>query len=154
MTPGSYRVGLVCSGGGHLAQMMALRRWWSILERFWVVPDQPDTRALLADERVHWAHHPTTRSVGMAVRNARLARRVLTAERPDVLVSTGAGVAPPFLWVGRLLGIPSVFVEVYDRIDSASLSGRLVRPVVDAVVLQWEEQLAHYPEGVVVGPLL
>jgi len=52
--------------------------------------------------------------------------------------------------VGRAMGIPLIFVEVPDRMDTPSLSGRLVYPWVDAMVLPREEQLALYPKGVVI----
>ena len=82
-----------------------------------------------------------------------MAWKVLRRERPDVLVSNGAGIALPFFWVGRALGIPLVFIEVYDRIDAPSLTGRLLFPICDRVVLQWEEQRAFWSEGHVLGPV-
>ena len=74
-------------------------------------------------------------------------------ERPDVVVSTGAGVALPFFIVAWLHRIPRVFIEVYDRIDSRSLSGRLCRPFSTLFLLQWERQRELYGSGTVVGPL-
>nr|MBA2575500.1 UDP-N-acetylglucosamine--LPS N-acetylglucosamine transferase [Euzebyaceae bacterium] len=75
-------------------------------------------------------------------------------ERPDVIVSNGAGVAFPFFVLGRLLGIRTVYIEVYDRIDSATLTGRLCYPLSDLFLLQWEEQRQQYRKGQVVGRLL
>jgi len=72
----------------------------------------------------------------------------------DPLISTGAGVAVPFFYVGKLLGMKLLFIEVYDRIDSPSLTGRLVSPISNAFLLQWEEQKKFYPKGKVIGHLL
>jgi UDP-N-acetylglucosamine:LPS N-acetylglucosamine transferase len=129
------KVGLVCSAGGHLAQLYRLRAWWGRIERFWVTFDKVDARELLAGERVHFAHGPTNRNAANLIRNALLARRLLARERPDVLVSNGAGLAVPFFAWGAVLGIPLVYVEVPDRIDAPSLTTRLVRPLVDRLVL-------------------
>jgi nitroreductase len=145
---------LVGSSGGHLAQLMALEPWWSSWRRTWVTFDTPDAVSLLRGERTVWAHHPTTRNVVNALRNARLAIRVLRTERPDIVVSTGAGVAVPFFLVARALGIPTVFIEVYDRIDTATLTGRLCRPFASMVCVQWDEQLRLYPRARVIGGLL
>lgn len=142
------------SSGGHLAQMVAMRSWWEQVDRRWVTFPTADARSVLAGETVAWAHHPTTRNVPNALRNVLLALRTLRDYRPDVVVSTGAAVAVPYFLVARLLGIPTVFVEVYDRIDSATLTGRLVRPLASAMCVQWEEQLTLYPGAHVVGPLL
>ena len=82
-----------------------------------------------------------------------LAARVVAEERPDVVVSTGAAVAVPFLAAGRAQGAATVFVEPYDRVDGPSLTGRLVAGFVDCVVLQRPEQRAFHPAGVLLGPV-
>lgn len=144
----------VGSSGGHLAQMVAMRGWWSGHRRSWVTFDTLDARTALADERVRWAYWPTTRHLPNAVRNLGLAVRTLLADKPDVVVSTGAGVALPFFVVARVLGIPTVYVEVYDRVDSRTLTGRLCRPWSSLFCVQWPEQQEQYPGALVVGPLL
>ena len=69
-------------------------------------------------------------------------------------MSTGAGVAFPFFVVGRLLRAKTVYIEVYDRIDLATLTGRLCYPISTLFLLQWDEQRRSYPRGEVVGTLL
>jgi len=71
-----------------------------------------------------------------------------------MVVSTGAGVALPFFVFAWFMGIPTVYIEVYDRLDRATLTGRLCRPVTDLFLVQWEEQRKLYPEATVIGPLL
>jgi UDP-N-acetylglucosamine:LPS N-acetylglucosamine transferase len=148
------RVLLVCSSGGHLIQLHNLRPWWERHDRMWVTFKKLDSRSLLAGERVAWAHHPTTRNLPNLVRNLLLAWRQLRSFRPDVVVSSGAGVAFPFFLIARLLGQKTVYVEVYDRIDSATMTGRLCYPISNLFLLQWEEQRRSYPNGVVIGSLL
>ena len=144
---------LVASPGGHLQQLVWMRPWWEQHERVFVTADVPDARAMLAGERILFAHHPTNRSVTNLARNLVLARQVLKRERPDVVVSTGAGVAVPFLWLARRYGARAVFVEPYDRVDGPSLSARMVSQFVDAMVLQRPEQQAFHPRGVLLGPV-
>ena len=116
--------------------------------------DTPDATSLLAGERVSWANHPTTRNAKNAIRNLWLAWRVLSRERPDVVVSDGAGVAVPFFLLAKLKGIKTVYVEVYDRIDSRTLTGRLCYPMTDLFCVQWEEQRRLYPRSRLIGTLL
>ena len=54
---------LVCSSGGHLQQMLALKPVWERYEHVWVTFDKSDTRSLLSEERVVYAHSPTNRNV-------------------------------------------------------------------------------------------
>lgn len=145
---------LVASSGGHLAQLLALEPWWRDRDRTWVTFDTEDARSRLDGEQVVWAHHPTTRNVKNLVRNLRLAIRHMRGRRPDVVVSTGAAVAFPFFLVAKVMRIPTVYVEVYDRLDSPTLTGRLCRPITDLFCVQWEEQTRFYPHAEVIGSLL
>jgi UDP-N-acetylglucosamine:LPS N-acetylglucosamine transferase len=148
------KIALVGSSGGHLAQLWGLRAWWREHDRFWVTFDTVDAVSLLRDERTLWAYHPTTRNIPNALRNLRLAWTVLRRERPDVIISTGAGVAFPFFVVGKLTGAKTVYLEVYDRIDSRTLTGRLCHPITDLFCVQWEEQRRLYKGSHLIGTLL
>jgi UDP-N-acetylglucosamine:LPS N-acetylglucosamine transferase len=145
---------LVASSGGHLAQLLCLAPWWQERRRTWVTFPLPDTRSALTGEDVVYAHHPTTRNLPNLARNLLLAWRTLRRDRPDVIVSTGAGVAVPYFVIGRLLQIPTVFVEVFDRIDSPTLTGRLCRPFTTRMCVQWDSQRELYGAATLVGPLL
>jgi UDP-N-acetylglucosamine:LPS N-acetylglucosamine transferase len=148
------KVCLTCSPGGHLTQLEQLRPWWEGHERFWVVVDRDDTRSVLPGEHIIAPYFPTTRSARNAVRNFFLAIRALHRERPDVVVSTGAAIAVPFFLAAKLLGIATVYIEVFGRINLPTLSGRLCHPLADLFVLQWPDQQRFYPKGKLVGPLL
>lgn len=147
---------LVASSGGHLAQLLALRPWWEGLRRTWVTFDTCDARSKLAGETVIHGFHPTTRNLPNALRNARLAARVLPELRPDLVVSCGAGLAVPFFLIARTStrGVPSIYLEVYDRVDTATLTGRLCRPLAAAFCVQWPEQLDLYPGAELVGTVM
>lgn len=120
----------------------------------WVTFRTPDAESALDGEQVRWAFHPTTRHVGNLLRNTWLAARVLRERRPRAVVTTGAGVALPFFALAWLLRIPTVYIEVYDRIDTPTLTARLCRPFTRLFLAQWEEQRAFMPTAITVGPLL
>src|SRR5918996_4715216 len=116
---------LVCSTGGHLLQLLALRGAWADFSRVWVTFDKTDARSLLAEERVVFAHGPTNRNFGLVavrnlLRNLVGAARLLRVVRPRVVLTTGAGVAVPYAWIGRALGARVVYVESLTRIEAPS----------------------------------
>lgn len=148
------KVMLVGSAGGHLLQLYRLRPWWERHERVWVTFEMPDSTSLLADEHVAWAHHPTTRNIPNMLRNLALAWRLVRRHRPEVVVSSGAGVAFPFFLVARLFRAKTIYIEVYDRIDLPTLTGRLCYPLSDLFLLQWEQQRQFYRRGRLIGRLL
>jgi beta-1,4-N-acetylglucosaminyltransferase len=137
-SPGpARRVLLVSSPGGHLQQMLALEPAWADLEAAWVTLPGADVEDLMQGRRVALAHGPTNRDLKMLLRNLPFAWRVIREVDPDVVLSTGAGVAVPFFWVARLLGRRCVYLESLARVESVSLSGRLVYPVANEFMVQW-----------------
>jgi beta-1,4-N-acetylglucosaminyltransferase len=130
---------LVASPGGHLLQLLALRDAWAGYSNAWVTLDRADARGLLDGERVFFARGPTNRSIRNLLRNLVLARRIVRSVRPQVIITTGAGVAVPFAWLGRLAGARVIYIESLTRIDTASLSCRLISPVASRVYGQWPE---------------
>ena len=118
----------MCSSGGHLSYLTRLRPWWEQRERLWVTFDKPDARGALKNERVIWGHHPVTRNVPNLLRNLALAVKTIRTERPDVVFSDGAGIGLPFIWVGRAFGCRTVYMELLDRIETATMNARLCPP--------------------------
>ncbi len=128
---------LVASPGGHLLQMLALEPAWSDLDRTWVTLRSADVEYLLSDEDVVYGHGPTPRNLGNFLRNLRLAWRVLREQDPEVVISTGAGLALPFFLLGRIQRRRLVYVESITRVERLALTGRLVYPLADAFFVQW-----------------
>lgn len=148
-------VALVGSSGGHLAQLLPLRDLIDQTDRTWVTFRTPDAEGALREESdVVWAYYPTTRHAWNLLRNTWLAWRVMWTRRPEIVVSTGAAVAVPFFVLSRIFGARTVYIEVYDRIDTPTLTARLCSPFTDAMLVQWPEQRQLFRESQEIGPLL
>lgn len=145
---------LTASAGGHLAQLTALESFWKDHDRAWATFELPEVKAALAGERTHWVHFPTTRNIPNAIKNVGVAWRVLRAEKPDVVISSGAAVAVPFFIIAKLLKIKTVFIEPYDRVTMPTMSGRMCYPLSDLFIVQWDEQKKAFPEAVNIGHIL
>ncbi len=139
-----FKIGLVTSRGGHLYQLYRLKKWWKNHDRFWITFRGEDVDSLLTDERIHYAYSPESRNVVNAIKNAFLSIRILRKERPDILISCGAGIAPPVFFVAKLFGTRLIYIEPYDFIEYPSLSGRLVRILVDKYLVQHKRQLRFF----------
>ncbi len=98
------KVALVGSSGGHLTHLYLLKKFWEKEDRFWVTFDKEDARSILKNERKYNAYFPTNRNIINLVRNTFLAIKILFKERPDVIISSGAAVAVPFFYLGKLFG--------------------------------------------------
>jgi len=44
-----------------------------------------------------------------------------------------------------------VYIEVFDRVDKPTITGRVVYPIADKFIVEWEEQKAVYPKAINLG---
>lgn len=138
---------LVCSSGGCFESLQQLRPFWSSHERLWVTPRTATAEAALAEERVVWSYSPTTRHIPNLLRNLALAVTVLARHRPSLVLSTGAGVAVPFVVLGRLLGARTVFIESITRVTSLSLSAQLCLRFLTVLYVRWPQLQQQVPRA-------
>lgn len=145
------KVCLVGSSGGHLTHLYLLKPFWKDRERFWVTFDKEDARSILENEIFYPCYYPTNRNLKNLIKNTILAFKILRKARPDIIVSSGAAVAVPFFYLGKIFGAKTVYIEVFDRIDAPTMTGKLVYPVTDRFIVQWEEMKKVYPKAINLG---
>ena len=131
-----------------------LKPFWQKHERFWVTFDKEDARSVLKNERMIPCYYPTNRSIKALIKNTRLAWKTLKIEKPDLIISSGAAVAVPFFYFGKLFQAKTVYIEVFDRIDKPTLTGKLVYPVTDRFIVQWDNMKNVYPKAVNPGSII
>ena len=131
------KICLVGSSGGHLTHLYMLKPLWKDMDRFWVTFDKEDSRSLLEGEKVYSVYYPSNRSLKALIINTWRALKILPKEKPELIVSTGAASAVPFFWIGKILGAKTIYIEVFDRIDKPTITGKLVYPVTDKFIVQW-----------------
>ena len=100
----NIKVCLVGSSGGHLTHLYMLKPFWKDKNRFWVTFDKEDARSLLEGEKVYPCYFPTNRSIKALIKNTKIAWDVLHKEKPDLIISSGAAVAVPFFYIGKMMG--------------------------------------------------
>ena len=145
------KICLVGSSGGHLTHLYMLKKFWENKERIWVTFDKQDARSLLKEEKMYACFYPTNRNIKNFIKNTFVAIKVLLKEKPDIIISSGAAVAVSFFYIGKIMRKKLVYIEVFDRIDKPTLTGKLVYPITDLFVVQWEEQKKVYPKAVNLG---
>ncbi|BCJ97356.1 PssD/Cps14F family polysaccharide biosynthesis glycosyltransferase [Anaerocolumna chitinilytica] len=144
---------LVGSSGGHLTHLYMLKPFWKDKERFWVTFDKEDARSLLQGEEMYPCYYPSNRSIKALIINTVRALKVILKERPNLIISSGAAPAIPFFYIGKLFGAKLIYIEVFDRIDKPTMTGKLVYPIVDMFIVEWEEMKKVYPKAVNLGSI-
>ena len=71
--------------------------------------------------------------------------------RPNVIVTTGAHTAVFMCYLAKLFRRKVIYIETFANIVTKSMSGKLVYPISDVFVVQWESMLKLYPKAVYWG---
>jgi UDP-N-acetylglucosamine:LPS N-acetylglucosamine transferase len=145
------KVCIVSSCGGHLTEVRALKPAYEPYEHFYVLND----RVLLPEDmkgKTYFIRH-SERDLLFFV-NLWEAWQILRKERPQLILSTGAGPIVPFALIGKFFRIPSIFVETFARVAEPSFSGRIMYHLAYRLFYQWKALERYYPKGIHGGPLV
>ncbi len=148
------KICLVGSSGGHLTHLYMLKPFWKDKDRFWVTFDKEDARSILEGEKMYPCYYPTNRSLKALIKNTKIAWKVLRKRKTrfDYLKRCGCSCSF-FFYLGKLFGAKLVYIEVFDRIDKPTMTGKMVYPIVDKFIVQWEEQKEVYPKAINLGSI-
>lgn len=67
--------------------------------------------------------------------------------KPDLIIATGAHTTVPICYIAKLFGKKVIFIETFANITTKTLSGKLVYPIADLFLVQWEDMLKLYPNA-------
>ena len=66
---------------------------------------------------------------------------------PNAIVTTGTHTAVPMCYIGKIFGCKIIFIETFANSTTRTLTGRLIYPIADTFIVQWESMLKLYPKA-------
>ena len=145
---------LVTSSGGHLTNLLALRGAWEGWREVWVVRDALDSRTRLGGEEVVWIERDADRNhVGNLGGALVKAWTALGRIRPSRLITVGAGMAVPWVLAAKARGIPTLYIELFGRVERPTVSARICRFFGTRVFVQHRALLPLLPGSSCEGTL-
>ncbi len=66
---------------------------------------------------------------------------------PNVVVTTGTHTAVPICYIGKLFGSKIIFIETFANSKTKTLSGKLIYPIANKFIVQWESMKELYPKA-------
>jgi len=146
------KVCIVCSAGGHLSEALAATAQVSA-EIYYVTNDEPHVRQRLQGEQVFFVVDPHV-SLWLYAVNLFQSARILWRNRPDVVISSGSGIALATCLLAKFYRRKLIFIESGARVTTPSRTGRMVYRFADLFLVQWKPMLKHYPKAIYGGLLL
>lgn len=138
------KICLACTHGGHLGQMMRLLDAFESHDYFFVTYKSETSKNLKNAYLIPYKYGIIyTRIIWLLT--IFIALFILIKERPKIIVSTGGGdIAIPFCYMAKLLNIKIIYIESIARINTVSLGAKLIYPIADLFLVQWESLLKYY----------
>lgn len=148
------KICLVSSCGGHFMELMQLLP--AVKDReFYIVTEKNVASAEILKKYRHYSLLQQERKnvdfVFKFAINIALSIFYLLKERPDIILTTGAGASYPTCRIGKLLGKKVIYVESFAKLNDRSVTGGMVYPFADYFLVQWEEMKKVYPKAIYHG---
>lgn len=71
--------------------------------------------------------------------------------KPSHIITTGAHTCVPICYIAKLFRKKVIYIETFANIHSKTLTGRLIYPIADLFLVQWESMLKLYPKAIYGG---
>lgn len=132
------KIAIVCTQGGHLTESLQLVDAFTEHEYFIVTHYSMRDDEIKKIARTYFCEGIEASFIKM-LKTFIFSFSVLRNERPDVVISLGAEIAVPFIYLAKIFRIKTIFIESWCRTSSISVAGKLVYPIVDEFWVQWPE---------------
>lgn len=147
------KICFAASSGGHTEELSRLNILMNKYESF-IVTEKSDYNILDWMKKKYYVNQINRKEFLFIPKFIKLffdSCKILKIENPDIIISTGALATYPICLLGKLKRKKIVYIESFARVDSKSLTGKLMYKIADIFFVQWEEMLELYPNAVYVG---
>lgn len=149
------KVLLISSSGGHLTQLKLIKDHISVQKNEYKlkIASEKISKNDSIDYKFRQFNRKKINMLFALVYNLFLSIKIYFEFKPDIIISTGAGVVVLPVIVFKLLGSKIIYVESFAKRLSLTKSGSLIYKVADAFYVQWPELLEKYPKAKFKGGL-
>lgn len=148
-----HKICLAASLGGHLEEIARLSDLGKQYEVY-LVTEKGGFTALSFCSQVYHLDNINRKEflfLPKFIKNFLRSFYILLKEKPNSIISTGALATYPTCLLGKLMGKQIIYIESFARVNSASLTGKLMYRISDLFIVQWEEMLEIFPKAVYGG---
>ena len=141
------------STGGHFEQLMMLKPLMQNYESI-IITEKSQYSVENKEIKTYYLNQLNRKEkifVFKMILNSLKTIKILIIENPDIIISTGALSTVPLCLLSKLLRKKIIFIESFAKINSPTLTGKLVYRFADQFYVQWEEMKSIYPKAIYVG---
>lgn len=141
------------SSGGHFKQLMSLSDKMTSYDSF-IVTEKKGYDVGSHDRKTYYLMQVNRQEWNMILKmlvNSLRSLRILSKEKPDVLITTGALAVIPLCILAKKRGVKLIYIESFARVRTESRTGKLLYKYADRFYVQWKYLLKFYPDAIYIG---
>ena len=147
------KVMFISSTGGHLTELMQLKKLFNKYD-YHIVTEKTKSNLALKEkykDKINFLifgtkDHPLTYPFKL-IANCFISLYIYLKIHPDYIITTGAHTAGPMCCIGKIFGTRIIYIETFANIISKTVTGRLLYPISDKFIVQWENMNKLYPKS-------
>lgn len=147
----------ISSSGGHLTQLLQLNKIFDDFNYVLLTEKNDVTKDLKEKYNVKYVPYSSRKKIlSFPFKFGWLCLKsfwYLIKFRPNYIITTGAGTAVPLCYFGKIFGCKIIYIESFARMNAKSLTGKIIYPIANLFVVQWEEMLNVYPKAKFYGSI-
>lgn len=147
------KICFIASSGGHFEQLMMLKPLMNKYESF-IVTEKTDYSVVKDNQKVYYLKQVNRNEksfIPKMIYNSIITMKIFIKEKPDLIISTGALATIPMCIISKLFRKKVIFIESFAKVNSPTLTGKLIYKFADQFYVQWEEMLKIYPKAIYKG---
>ena len=147
------KVCFAASTGGHFEQLMMLKPLMDKYDSF-IITEKTEYSSFKGDKKVYYlkqVNRNEKKFILKMIYNFLITIKIFVKEKPDFVISTGALATIPMCLIAKLFRKKLIFIESFAKINSPTLTGKLLYKFADQFYVQWETMLEFYPKAIYKG---
>lgn len=151
------KVLFISSTGGHLKELLQLKKLFGKYDSYFITEKTDSTKKLKDEYKEKMGYmvfgtkdHMLTYPFKLLA-NCFISVYYFIKIRPKYIVTTGTHTAGPICYLGKIFGSKIIYIETMANINRKTQTGRLIYPIADLFIVQWESMLKIYPKAVYGG---
>lgn len=124
------------SGGGHWIELLRLRPAFEGFDVVYVSTFE-NYANVVPESRFYVVPDASRFSIAAFLPIFARAFAILRLERPAAIVTTGSAPILPFVLLGRLFGVKSLWIDSISSTEHISMSGRIAKHLATKAIVQW-----------------
>ncbi len=151
------KVLFIASTGGHLNELMQLKPMFNKYN-YHLITEKDETTINLKSEykdKISYLKYGTRSKlfsyIFIFIFNILKSIYLYIKIRPKYIITTGTHTAVPICYISKIFGTKIVFIETLANRKSRTLSGKMIYPISNLFIVQWEEMLKLYPKAIYGG---